>query len=204
MPALVRLLPFPRARWAGPAVLAAALFAGAEPASAHILSSAGGFASGFAHPMTGADHFLAMFAVGIWGAQMGGRSVWTLPVTFPLIMAAAGLAGMSGLVLTHVETGIALSILALGLAIALRLRVPEALALLAISVFAVFHGYAHGVELPLATDPAAYAVGFVVATGCIHVLGIGVGLVLLRPMRGRLAQGLGAAIAAAGVAYLVA
>nr|BAT29662.1 urease accessory protein [Aureimonas sp. AU12] len=183
--------------------LAGAMLAG-SPASAHILADAGGFGSGFEHPLTGADHFLAMFAVGIWGAQMGGRSVWTLPVTFPLIMAAAGLAGMSGLVLTHVETGIALSILVLGLAIAFRLRIPEALALLVIAVFAVFHGYAHGVELPLATDPADYAIGFVVATGLIHLIGIAVGLALSRPMKGRLAQALGAGIAAVGVAYLVA
>lgn len=187
----------------GTAFLAAAAWLwGDGPATAHILSQAGGFGSGFVHPLTGADHFLAMFAVGLWGAQMGGRSVWTLPVTFPLLMAMAGLAGMAGLVIPGVETGIALSILGLGLAIALAWRPPEIVALLLVGVFAVFHGYAHGVELPLSSDPADYAVGFVVATGLIHLAGIGVGLVLARPLHGRLAQGLGGLIALGGLSYL--
>ena len=176
-----------------------------EPAFAHITQgSLGGFGSGFEHPLTGADHFLAMLAVGVWGAQMGGRPVWTLPVTFPLIMAMAGLAGMLGLPLGHVELGIALSIIALGSAILLAWRPAEIVALLVVGVFAVFHGYAHGVELPNATDPADYAVGFVVATGMIHLLGIGVGLLLRRPFEGRLARALGGAIAAGGVYFLVA
>src|SRR5262249_30702055 len=88
-----------------------------QPALAHITQGPiGGFAGGFAHPLTGLDHFLAMFAVGVWGAQMGGRSVWMLPVAFPLVMTVGGIAGMAGLVLPYVEIGIALSILVLGLA----------------------------------------------------------------------------------------
>jgi urease accessory protein len=174
-------------------------------AFAHIIAdSAGGFGQGFEHPLTGADHFLAMFAVGIWGAQMGGRAVWALPVTFPLIMAAGGLAGMLGLPLPHVELGIALSILALGAAITFAWRPLEIVALLLIGIFAVFHGYAHGVELPSAADPADYAAGFVIATGMIHLLGVGVGLALGRPFGGRLARTLGGAIAAGGVYFLIA
>ena len=144
-----------------------------------------------------------MFAVGIWGAQMGGRAVWALPVTFPLIMAVGGVAGMLGLPLAHVELGIALSILALGSAIAFGWRPAEAVALILIGVFAICHGYAHGVELPNAADPADYAVGFVLATGMIHVLGVGVGLALNKPMEGRLSRALGAVIAAGGIYFLV-
>lgn len=168
-------------------------------AEAHILQGGGGgFGSGFAHPLAGADHFLAMFAVGLWGAQMGGRPVWTLPVTFPLVMVLGGLAGIAGLALPGIEIGIALSLVALGLAVAFAWKPPEAVALALIGVFAVCHGYAHGAELPAAADPADYAVGFVLATGLIHLLGIGVGLLLQRPMQGRIARGLGVAITLGG------
>jgi urease accessory protein len=174
------------------------------PAAAHILSGAqGGFGSGFTHPLTGPDHFLAMFAVGLWGAQMGGRSVWTLPVAFPMIMVAGGVAGMIGIPLPGIEIGIALSILALGLAIALAWRPAEWIALVLIAYFALCHGYAHGAELPLSADPADYAIGFVLATGMIHLFGIGVGLALHKPMQGRLARGLGALIGLGGIYFLV-
>ena len=175
-----------------------------DAAFAHIIRGAqGGFGSGFAHPLTGPDHFLAMFAVGLWGAQMGGRQVWTLPVTFPLIMVVGGVIGMLGVPLPAIEIGIALSILALGLAIALAWRPAEWVALLLIAYFALCHGYAHGAELPLAADPADYAIGFVLATGMIHLFGIGVGLGLNKPMHGRLSRGLGALIGAGGIYFLV-
>ena len=174
------------------------------PAAAHIIQGAqGGFGSGFAHPLTGPDHFLAMFAVGLWGAQMGGRQVWTLPVTFPLVMVAGGIAGMLGVPLPGIEIGIALSILALGLAIALAWRPAEWAALTLIAYFALCHGYAHGAELPLAADPADYAIGFVLATGMIHLFGIGVGLALNKPVGGRLARALGALIGVGGIYFLV-
>lgn len=172
---------------------------------AHIIQSGtGGFGSGFEHPLTGPDHFLAMFAVGLWGAQIGGRSIWTLPVAFPLIMVLGGVAGIAGLPLPGVEIGIALSIIALGLAIACAWRPAEWIALLLIAVFAICHGYAHGAELPNAADPADFAIGFVIATGMIHLLGIGVGLVLGRPFGGRLSQALGGLIAVGGIYFLVA
>jgi urease accessory protein len=175
-----------------------------DTAAAHIIQSgAGGFGSGFAHPLTGPDHFLAMFAVGLWGAQMGGRPVWTLPITFPLIMVAGGIAGILGVPLPGIEVGIALSILALGIAIAFAWRPAEWVALCVISIFAICHGHAHGAELPRAADPADFAVGFVLATGMIHLFGIGVGLGLGKPYGGRLARTLGALIGAAGVYFLV-
>jgi urease accessory protein len=186
---------------------AAAVAAGLLPpdAAAHVTGGlSGGFAGGFAHPMAGPDHFLAMLAVGIWGAQMGGRSMWTLPVAFPLVMAAGGIAGMAGLTLPGIETGIAISVLVLGLAIAAVWRPVEPVPLLLIAVFAVLHGYAHGAELPAAADPGAYAVGFVVATGAIHILGILVGIVFTKPFQGSLARGLGGLIAGGGVYFLVA
>lgn len=132
---------------------------------------------------------------------MGGRNIWTLPVTFPLIMAAGGILGMSGFALPHVELGIALSVFVLGLAIALAWKAPEWVALLLIALFAVCHGYAHGVELPNAVDPASYAIGFVVATGLIHVAGIAIGLLLGRPWKGQLSRALGAAIAVTGLYF---
>jgi urease accessory protein len=162
-----------------------------------------GFASGFEHPLFGADHFLAMFAIGLWGAQMGGSSMWTLPITFPLIMVVGGIAGMAGLDIPFVELGIAVSVISLGTAIIFAWHPPQAITLVLVGIFAIFHGYAHGKELPSAADEVAYAVGFVVATGLIHVLGIGVGLALHKPMRGALARGLGGLIAVAG-AYFVA
>lgn len=174
-------------------------------AHGHLLSAdSEGLGSGFVHPLTGPDHFLAMFAVGVWGAQMGGRPVWSLPVTFPLIMVLGGVAGILGLPLTGVETGIALSILILGAAITAAWHPSEWIALLLIVVFAVCHGHAHGTELPGAVDPANYAIGFVLATGMIHLFGIGVGLVLSKPFEGRLARALGLAIACSGIYFLVA
>jgi urease accessory protein len=144
-----------------------------------------------------------MLAVGIWGAQMGGRQVWVLPVAFPLVMAIGGVLGISGFHLSNVEIGIGLSVLALGLVIVLALRPPEPVALALIAVFAICHGYAHGVELPQAADPASYAIGFVVATGVIHVAGIGVGLTIGKLLEGRVSRGIGGLIAAAGVYFLI-
>ena len=175
-----------------------------QTAAAHIVyGGQGGFGSGFAHPLTGPDHFLAMFAVGLWGAQMGGRSVWTLPVLFPLIMVVGGVGGMLGIPLPGIEIGIALSVLALGLAVAFGWRPLEWIALILIGFFALCHGHAHGAELPLAADPADYAIGFVLATGMIHLFGIGVGFALNKPIGGKLARGLGALISLGGVYFLV-
>ena len=174
-------------------------------AEAHVVTGdTNGFGSGFKHPLTGPDHFLAMFAVGLWGAQMGGRSIWVLPVVFPLVMAIGGFIGASGVHLIGIETGIALSIVVLGGAIAFAWKPAEWIPIPLIGVFAICHGYAHGAELPRAADPATYAMGFVISTGLIHLCGIGVGLALHKPYAGRLARGIGASIALGGVYFLVA
>jgi urease accessory protein len=177
----------------------------AAPASAHILGGPmGGFGSGFEHPLLGADHFLAMLAVGLWGAQMGGRSVWTLPATFPLIMCIGGVIGMLANVPDSVISGgISLSLLALGAAIASRWKAPEYASLVIIALFALFHGYPHGKMAPNADDPAAYTVGFVVATGMIHILGIAIGFGLGKLYNGMVVRALGGLIVLAGVYYLV-
>ncbi|SIQ00490.1 urease accessory protein [Rhizobium sp. RU33A] len=176
----------------------------ALPASAHVMDGPlGGFGSGFGHPLAGLDHLLAMLAVGLWGAQMGGRSVWTLPATFPMIMCVGGIIGMTGVLPDQpIEYGIAVSVIVLGGAIAAAWRAPEWVALVLIAAFALMHGYPHGVLAPRASDPAAFTVGFVVSTGIIHVIGIAIGAALKPIGGGRLVQALGAAISLAGVWFL--
>src|SRR5215472_18074167 len=137
-------------------------------------------ASGFAHPLGGLDHVLAMVAVGLLAAQLGGRALWLVPASFVVMMAAAGLAGMSGLALPLTEAGIALSIIVLGAAIALRLALPVAAAMALVGFFAIFHGYAHGLETPETASGLLYGLGFVAATALLHGLGIGIGLALGR------------------------
>lgn len=173
-------------------------------AEAHITQVGnGGFLQGFEHPLSGADHLLAMFSVGLWGAQMGGRNVWTLPITFPLVMVLGGILGIAGVPLPAIETGIALSIIVLGTAIAFVWRPPEWLALSIIGIFAICHGYAHGAELPLAADPADFAIGFVLATGLIHLAGIAVGLGVQRKLGNRMIRIPGGLIAMGGLYFLV-
>ena len=163
---------------------------------------AGGFLSGVLHPITGWDHVVAMVAVGLWGAFLGRPAIWLLPVVFPLVMAFGGALGVLGVPLPHVETGIALSALVLGLAVALAAKPPLWLAAVLVGVFAIFHGHAHGTELPGAANPFAYAVGFVVATGCLHILGIVFGMLTRWPVGEKLVRGGGAAIAVAGFGFL--
>ena len=135
---------------------------------------------GFLHPLGGLDHILAMVAVGLFAVQLGGRALWLVPAAFVATMAAAGLAGMAGMQILDVEAGIALSVLVLGGAIALRLTMPVAVAMGLVAFFAVFHGYAHGAEMPEAASGLAYGAGFVTATAILHALGIGLGLALGR------------------------
>ena len=164
--------------------------------------SAAGFVSGFTHPIVGWDHVVAMVAVGVWGALLGAPAIWMLPVLFPLIMAAGGALGVAGVELPAVEAGIAVSAIVLGAMVAAALQPPLWVALLMVGVFAVFHGHAHGTELPEAASPLTYSAGFVVATGLLHVAGIGIGS-LVRWPAGRIAvRAVGAAIALAGVAFL--
>ncbi len=175
-----------------------------QAASAHTQTGVpGGLASGFLHPLTGMDHLVAMVAVGIWGAQLGAPAIWVLPITFPLVMAFGGVLGIAGVPLPMPELAIALSAVVLGAAVALRLRVPFALAGAVVAVFAIFHGHAHGAELPHAANPLAYGIGFVTATGLLHLCGITIGTLLRWPAGEKLIRGVGVAIAATGCVFLV-
>ena len=172
------------------------------PALAHEGSGTGGFIGGFSHPLLGPDHIVAMVAVGLWGAFLGAPAIWTLPIVFPLVMAGGGVLGIIGFGLPGVEIGIAVSAIALGLMVALAARPPIFVAALLVGAFAVFHGHAHGAELPPGSDAVAYSAGFVIATGLLHLTGISFGL-LARWPAGRIAVRLaGIVIAVVGAAFL--
>jgi urease accessory protein len=161
-----------------------------------------GFVTGFGHPWSGFDHVLAMIAVGIWGAQLGAPALWLLPVVFPMVMAQGAFLGLIGLPLPGVEVGIALSALLLGAMVGGEVRPKLGVAALLVGAFAVFHGHAHGTELPAGQSGLLYSMGFVSATGCLHGLGIALGL-LHRWPAGQLAlRGAGALIAIMGVLFL--
>ena len=189
------------ARRAGVAL--ALLVAAPAAALAHTeTGAAAGFASGFRHPLSGWDHILAMVAVGLWGAELGAPAVWILPVTFPMMMSFGGFLGLIGVPLPAVEGGIALSAIGLGLAVALEWKPRRPAAMAVVAVFAIFHGYAHGSELAPGASALAFSLGFVVATGCLHGVGIAIGLLHARPAGRRLVRAAGAAVAAAGVFFL--
>ncbi len=181
---------------------AVALLLWPAAASAHEGSVAGGFSAGFSHPLTGLDHLLAMVAVGIWGAILGRPLLFALPVTFPAMMAVGGLFGIAGLPFEPVEIGVALSVLVLGGAIAANWRAPVPVAILLVAVFALFHGYAHGSELPAAADPLYYSLGFMLATGMLHLFGIAIGTIHGHARGRPLARGIGGLIALSGMAFL--
>jgi urease accessory protein len=162
----------------------------------------GGFSSGFLHPILGWDHVVAMVAVGLWGAFLGAPAIWILPVVFPLVMALGGALGVAGLPVPAVELGIATSAVVLGLMVALAARPPIWVAAVIVGTFAIFHGHAHGTELPEAISPLAYSVGFVVATGLLHLCGIVFGLLVRWPTGRMVVRAGGGAIALAGVTFL--
>jgi urease accessory protein len=171
-------------------------------AAAHTGSFGGGFVGGFGHPLFGPDHVAAMVAVGLWGAFLGAPAIYVLPIVFPLVMAVGGVLGILGLPLPGAEVAIAASAVVLGMMVATAARPPLLVAALVVGVFAIFHGYAHGAELPPGADAVAYSVGFVVATGLLHLAGIALGLTVRWPAGRVGVRGAGAAIAAAGVAFL--
>ncbi|MGI4793679.1 MAG: HupE/UreJ family protein [Janthinobacterium lividum] len=148
-----------------------------DPAWAHTeVSVPGGLLSGFMHPLSGLDHLVAMVSVGLWGAMLGAPAIWVLPIAFPLVMAFGAVLGVVGVPVPPPELMIALSAVVLGLAVAFAARAPLWIAAIIVSVFAIFHGYAHGQELPEISNALAYGVGFVVATGLLHACGISAGL----------------------------
>ncbi len=154
------------------------------------------------HPLTGFDHMLAMVSVGLWGAFLGRPLIVALPVIFPTVMAFGAFLGMANIPFPPVEIGIGLSVLLLGGVIAAAWRAPVWAACLIVAIFAMFHGYAHGKELPSAADPIGYSVGFVLSTGLLHVCGIGIGLLNDRPGGVKVTRGLGGLVALAGCYYL--
>ncbi|EJJ29880.1 HupE/UreJ family protein [Rhizobium sp. CF142] len=160
-----------------------ALAAAALPAVAYAHTGAGetsGFMHGFSHPVSGLDHILAMVMVGVLAFQLGGRAVWAVPATFVLVMALGGALGIAGINLPFVETGIALSVIVLGAVVALNIRASTAVAMAVVGLFAVFHGHAHGAEMPENAGGAAYAAGFMIATALLHAVGLGVGFLIAR------------------------
>ncbi len=179
------------------------LLAWAAPAFAHAGDArATGFLAGLRHPVSGLDHVLAMIAVGLWGAQLGAPAVWLLPVTFPIVMAFGGMLGLAGVRLPGVEIGIALSALVLGAMVLRQARPPLAAAAAIVGVFAIFHGHAHGTELASGESAILYSMGFVIATGCLHAVGIALGLVGRWPWGKTALRAAGAVVALGGVYFL--
>jgi len=175
-------------------------------ASAHVgLGDAHDALHGFVHPLTGIDHILAMVTVGLLAAHLGGRAIWAVPLSFVSMMLVGGIIGMSGIELPYSEVGIGMSIVALGAALALSVRLPVALAMAMAGFFAIFHGFAHGAEMPEDASGLSFAIGFVVATSLLHVAGISLGVGLARMARefnDRALRFGGGAIALAGIAIL--
>lgn len=173
-------------------------------ALAHVGSGeAGGFLTGLQHPVSGLDHVIAMLAVGLWGAQLGAPAIWILPVVFPMMMAMGGTLGLMGIPLPGVEVGIAVSAVVLGFMVLTEARLKIQLAMVIVAFFAVFHGHAHGTELPAGQSGLLYSIGFVAATGLLHGAGIAIGLIH-RWQAGRLAlRGAGSLVCAAGIYFLV-
>jgi len=182
-------------------VIALALSAAAASAHTEAGQSAG-LLTGLMHPISGLDHVLAMVAVGLWGAQLGAPAIWLLPVTFPLVMALGGLLGLLGIPLPGVEIGIAASAILLGAAVMTEKRLPLIVAALLVGAFAIFHGHAHGAELPEGQSGLLYSLGFVVATGCLHAIGIAIGAIHRWPA-GRVALRIaGGGVGLAGLLFL--
>jgi urease accessory protein len=161
-----------------------------------------GFLTGFHHPISGLDHVLAMVAVGLWGAQLGSPAIWLLPVAFPMVMAFGGMLGLMGVPLPGVEYGIAASAILLGAAVLFEVRPPLAVAAVVVGIFAIFHGHAHGTELPPGESGLLYSMGFVIATGCLHGVGISIGVVHRWMWGQRLLRLAGAIVAVGGMFFM--
>jgi len=158
---------------------------------------------GFLHPLTGFDHLLAMIGVGLWAAQLGGRAIWIVPCSFVVAMIGGGILGHMGLLVPFVEQGIALSVLVLGLAIAFAIRLPTAVPAIIVSIFAVYHGVAHGSEMASGSNILTYAIGFSLATAILHGCGIAIATLLGRTAPAPVLRTIGGAIAATGLVILV-
>jgi urease accessory protein len=159
-----------------------------------------GFANGLLHPLSGWDHLLAMTAVGVWAVQCGRRALWLVPLAFVSVMTLGGILGRAGIgQIPWIEQGIAASVLILGIFIATAVQLPLSAAALIVVVFALFHGYAHGAEMPATVSGWLYGLGFVVATAGLHLFGIGMGLTAQRLNSMKLVRCVGGVIAACGI-----
>lgn len=187
---------------AGALALAMALASG--PAASHTFGAEGaGFTAGLGHPLFGPDHLLAMVAVGLWAAQLGGRAIWQVPAAFVVALSlGAGLA-LAGVALPAVEPGIMASVLVLGLLVAGAVRLPAAAGMAVVGLFALCHGHAHGAEMPAAAHPLLYGLGFVLATIALHAVGVALGLAAARLAAPAASRYAGAAVAAAGLWAIV-
>lgn len=180
------------------------MVAGATNAQAHSGSGAvGGFVSGFTHPLLGADHIVAMVAVGLWGAFLGRKAAWLLPVVFPTVMAFGGALGVFGIPVPAIETGIAVSGIVLGSMVLLASKPPLWVAASLVGIFAIFHGHAHGTELPESASPLTYSMGFVIATGLLHLAGTGLGEISRWPWGTVVVRAGGGVIACVGLGFLL-
>jgi urease accessory protein len=177
----------------------------AGTADAHTLAAVHGpgFHDGFAHPLSGLDHVLAMVAVGLWAAQRGGRALWAVPTAFVAMMTLGAVASGAGFALPLVEIGIAASLIVLGLLVTARVELPVALSAMIVGAFATFHGHAHGAEMPATAGALLYGLGFVAATALLHLAGIAAGLALRGSLTGRLVRLGGAGVAVVGVILAV-
>jgi urease accessory protein len=162
-----------------------------------LIDSAG---AGFVHPFSGLDHLLTMIAVGLWAASLGGRAVWAVPSAFIALMTVGAGFGMAGVTLPWIETGIALSVVVVGLLVAALARVPVMLAAAIVGVFAVFHGQAHGAEMPAMAAPMQYALGFIAATVLLHGIGLAGGLMREGSLSRLVLRGAGVVVAMIGIA----
>lgn len=175
-----------------------------QPLAAHTTGGAiGGLGSGLGHPFIGIDHILAMLAVGIWAYQVGGSAIWKMPLVFVLMLLVGATVGLAGLNLPFIEPVIAASVMVFGLLIAMKSRVMPALASLLVGLFAVFHGYAHGIEMPFAASPLAYVGGFSLATIGLHALGVMLCYVIHRSAQTILVRIGGVSLAGTGLLLLV-
>ena len=190
--------------------IAIAVLASLVPQAAYAhtgVGDASGFVHGFVHPIGGIDHVLAMVTVGLFAAHLGGRALWLVPASFVTMMAAGGALGFYGVNLPFIEVGIALSVVVLGAVVALQANLPLAAAMGLVGLFAIFHGHAHGAEMPMDVSAAGYGAGFLIATALLHATGIGIGLSLGKLSHGsarRVSQLAGTAIAITGLSLLVA
>lgn len=182
-----------------------ALLLALAPAAALAHQASGqaiGFLAGLEHPVSGLDHVVAMVAVGLWGAVLGRPAIWVLPVAFPTMMAVGGLMGLLGFPLPGVEIGIAASAIVLGTVVLTEMRPPLKLALVIVALFAIFHGHAHGSELPEGSSALLYSLGFVIATGMLHGVGILIGDAHRWAAGRQMIRAAGGGVALAGMFFL--